>query len=147
MNVTLIKYRLLLLVAVLALVAYRYFEPLGLDVGAPSADQSGVVETAFAEERSGLWVKVQGRVTRLLDDDRDGSRHQRFILELDSGHTVMVAHNIDLAQRVPLQNNSQLVVSGRYEWNARGGVIHWTHHDPEHGRTGGWIEFNGTVYR
>jgi hypothetical protein len=36
---------------------------------------------------------------------------------------------------------------GRYEWNERGGVIHWTHHDPEGSMPGGWIRCQGAVYQ
>jgi hypothetical protein len=142
-----IKNSLLPLVVVLVLVAYQYLAPQDGALTGPAATQAGVVETAYAEQRSRVWVEVQGRITRLLADDREGSRHQRFIVELDSGHTVMVAHNIDLAKRIPLQKNANVSLAGRYEWNDRGGVIHWTHHDPENRRTGGWIEFDGTVYK
>jgi hypothetical protein len=107
----------------------------------------GIVEQAHAERRSGVWVEIDGRVTRLLADDNEGSRHQRFILTLDSGHTVLIAHNIDLARRVPLQPDSRVQLRGRYEWNDRGGVIHWTHHDPDGSGPGGWIRHGDTVYR
>jgi uncharacterized protein YdeI (BOF family) len=157
MNAAFIKNRLLPLVAVLALVAYQYLAPQDDALNGPATTQTGtaetagaqagVVEAAYAEQRSSVWVEVQGRIARLVADDDEGSRHQRFIVELDSGHTVMVAHNIDLAKRVPLKKNANIRLSGRYEWNDRGGVIHWTHHDPENRRRGGWIEFNGTVYK
>ena len=147
MNAAFIKNRLLPLVVVLILVVYQYLAPQDDTVTGPAATQTGVVETAYAEQRSRVWVEVQGHIARLLADDHEGSRHQRFIVELDSGHTVMVAHNIDLAERVPLQKNANISLSGRYEWNDRGGVIHWTHHDPENRRAGGWIEFDGTVYK
>jgi uncharacterized protein YdeI (BOF family) len=157
MNSAFIKNRLLPLVVVLVLVAYQYLAPQDDELTGPAATQTGVaatvgtqagvVETAYAEQRSKVWVEVHGRIARLLADDDEGSRHQRFIVELDSGHTVMVAHNIDLAERVPLQKNANISLSGRYEWNDRGGVIHWTHHDPENRRAGGWIKYNGTVYK
>lgn len=147
MDSTFIKNRLLPLVAVIVLATYQYLAPPEVAVTEPAATQTGVVETAYAEQRSKVWVEVQGSILRLLADDHEGDRHQRFILELDSGHTVMVAHNIDLAKRVPLRKNDKIRLSGRYEWNDRGGVIHWTHHDPENRRKGGWIEFNGTVYK
>ena len=147
MKSSLIKNRLLPLVAVLGLVAYQYLAPPDAAVTESAGIQTGAVETAYAEQRSRVWVDAQGRITRLLADDNDGDRHQRFIVTLDSGHTVMVAHNIDLAKRVPLRKNDYIRLHGRYEWNDRGGVIHWTHHDPENRRKGGWIEFNGTVYK
>jgi hypothetical protein len=119
------------------------------DAGIPPspATGDGVVEQAYAEQRSGVWVEVDGRVTRLLSDDNEGSRHQRFILTLDSGHTLLVAHNIDLAQRVPVHEDGEVELRGRYEWNERGGVIHWTHHDPDGSDPGGWVRYAGTLYR
>ena len=35
-----------------------------------------------------------------LPDDNKGTRHQRFILKLSSGQTLLVAHNIDLADKI-----------------------------------------------
>jgi len=107
----------------------------------------GVVEQAYADRRSGVWVEVDGRVSRLLADDNEGSRHQRFVLALDSGHTVLVAHNIDLAERVPVRQDGRVRLRGRYEWNERGGVIHWTHHDPDGSMPGGWVRQGDAVYR
>lgn len=101
---------------------------------------------AFAARRSGVLIEVTARVKRLLPDDTDGSKHQRFILELSGGHTVMVAHNIDLAPRAPVRAGEAATVRGQYEWNEQGGVLHWTHHDPGKRRPGGWIEVGGKRY-
>ncbi len=106
-----------------------------------------MVAQLFDARRSGEMVTVDGAVERTLADDNDGSRHQRFILRLSSGHTLLVAHNIDLADRVPLRSGDRVRVSGEYEWNEQGGVLHWTHHDPQGRRVGGWIEHEGTRYR
>lgn len=111
-----------------------------------SKTDTGVVEAAHAARRSGVWVETSGQVARLLSDDNEGSRHQRFILELESGHTVLVAHNIDLAERVPLSRDETVRLRGRYEWNDRGGVIHWTHHDPQGREAGGWVAYRGKNY-
>jgi hypothetical protein len=107
----------------------------------------GSVERLFAEERSNVVVELEGRVSRVLADDLQGSRHQRFIVELGSGHTVLVSHNIDLAPRVPLSRGDSVELRGEYEWNDRGGVVHWTHRDPRGRRTGGWIRHQGEEYR
>ena len=101
----------------------------------------------FESRRSGEMVTVAGIIDRSLSDDNDGSRHQRFIVRLASGHTVLIAHNIDLAERVPAGAGDDIVVRGEYEWNEQGGVLHWTHHDPAGDRPGGWIEFGGDRYR
>lgn len=111
--------------------------------GAPGQAAPGSVEAAFAARDSGVWVEVAGEVARLLPDDTQGSRHQRFVLRLDSGHTLLVAHNVDLAPRLPLKVGDALSARGEYEWNPEGGVLHWTHRDPEGRRPGGWIEHAG----
>lgn len=139
--------RLLPLLVVLALLAWQHFHSTAeFDPGSSGAVNGGV-EAAFTEQRSGQWVEVAGRVSRLLADDDQGSRHQRFILELGSGHTLLVSHNIDLAKRLPLIRNDQVALRGRYEWNDRGGVVHWTHHDPAGRLQGGWILHEGIRYR
>jgi hypothetical protein len=114
---------------------------------ASSPPSTGDVDEAFAARTSGVQVDAAGRVQRVLADDREGSAHQRFIVELPSGLTVLVAHNIDLAPRVPeLDVGDDVVVHGQYEWNEKGGVIHWTHHDPQGRHAGGWIEHDGRRY-
>ena len=102
---------------------------------------------AFKIQNSNAQVKGQGTVIKILADDLDGSRHQRFIIKLSSGQTLLVAHNIDLAPRInSLQKGDLVIFNGEYEWNAQGGVIHWTHHDPAGNHPGGWIEHNGKRY-
>ena len=105
------------------------------------------MQQAYADHRSGLWLETSGRVSRVLSDDNEGARHQKFILELDDGHTVVVAHNIDLAERIPVRQGLALAVRGKYEWNDRGGVIHWTHHDPDGRIQGGWIMLDHVSYQ
>jgi hypothetical protein len=132
---------------ILGLVAYQYYSERQPPLGSEDVAESGVVEAAYAARRSGVWVEINGRIKRLLPDDNEGSRHQRFILELDSGHTVLVAHNIDLAKRVPVSSDDVVKLRGRFEWNDRGGVIHWTHHDPDGSGPEGWIRAHGKLYR
>ncbi len=108
---------------------------------------AGEVLQAYENQRSGLWVNVSGKVARILKDDNQGSRHQRFILRLDNGHTVLVSHNIDLAPRLPLREGDWPELRGRYEWNSQGGLIHWTHHDPKGQLSGGWITLKGRKYQ
>ena len=33
------------------------------------------------------------------------------------------------------------------EWNEQGGIIHWTHHDPDGRHLPGWIKHNGRTYQ
>jgi len=118
-------------------------------------DRSGraiPIESVEAPETSDRWrageqVQGVGMVLRVLSDDNEGSRHQRFILELSSGRTVLVAHNIDLAPRISsLRTGDSVAFYGEFEPNERGGVIHWTHHDPQRRHVGGWLEHKGVRY-
>ncbi len=103
---------------------------------------------AFEQRTSNVQVQGQGVVRRVLSDDNDGSRHQRFVVALASGQTLLIAHNIDLAARVVgLRKGDVVTFSGEYEWNAEGGVIHWTHRDPSKRHPAGWIKHNGEVYQ
>lgn len=114
--------------------------------GTNSADQTLAV--AFENRQSNLQVQGSGRVIRILPDDNDGSRHQRFIIQLISGQTLLVAHNIDLASRVAsLKIGDYVEFNGVYEWNAQGGVIHWTHHDPIGSHVAGWVRHNDHTYQ
>ena len=117
--------------------------------GAGTTAQSGnqVLARAMQERRSDVQVEGLGTVDRILRDDTQGSRHQRFILRLASGQTVLVAHNIDLAPRIDgLRVGDTVGFYGEYEWNERGGVIHWTHHDPGGRHPDGWLEHRGRRY-
>ena len=81
-----------------------------------------------------------------MSDDNDGSRHQRFIVDIGDGWTLLIAHNIDLAQRVPLGMGDRVQVRGMYEWNELGGLVHWTHHDPMGIEDGGWVRYRRKDY-
>lgn len=85
-------------------------------------------------------------MTRLLPDDRDGYRHQRFILQLPNRDTVLIAHNIELADRIPVGLGDRVRFRGQYEWNELGGLVHWTHHDPMGLEDGGWIRYRKKTY-
>jgi hypothetical protein len=103
---------------------------------------------AFEQRASNVQVEGRGVVRRVLSDDNDGSRHQRFVVALASGQTLLITHNIDLAPRVVgLRKGDVVSFSGEYEWNAEGGVIHWTHRDPRKRHPAGWIKHNGEVYQ
>jgi hypothetical protein len=101
---------------------------------------------AAGAHESGVEVEAHGRVSRLLADDNQGSRHQRFLVRIGGRLTILVAHNRDLARRVPIQIGDSLALRGEYIWNERGGMVHWTHHDPAGRHEPGWIELKGRRY-
>ncbi|EKO3573762.1 MULTISPECIES: DUF3465 domain-containing protein [Vibrio] len=114
-------------------------------IGAQANDHQ--LKNAYENRQSDIQVKGSGTVIRLLPDDNEGSRHQKFILKLDSKQTLLVAHNIDLAPRVPnLKVGDRVQFYGEYEWNKKGGVMHWTHKDPNNKHPHGWLKHNGKTY-
>ena len=114
---------------------------------AKGADDNAIGR-AFATGASDIQVEGQGTVVRLLPDDLNGSRHQRFIVQLASGQTLLITHNIDIAPRIDsLEAGDRVRFNGEYVWNAKGGVIHWTHHDPQGRHVAGWLVHNGKTYQ
>jgi hypothetical protein len=106
------------------------------------------LQTAFDNKKSNLWITGSGEIIKLLSDDDNGSRHQRFLVKVNPAQTILIAHNIDLADRVAnLQLGDMIQFYGEYEWNEKGGVVHWTHHDPSAKKTGGWIKHNDITYQ
>ena len=106
------------------------------------------IARAFASGTSDVQVEGEGKVIRVLADDLDGSRHQRFIVELASGQTLLITHNIDIAPRIDgLAVGDSVRFNGEYVWNDKGGVIHWTHHDPQGRHVAGWVIHDGKTYK
>ena len=140
-----------LIVALVALAVWYaasggYEQLVGVgDTGVPSITSQ---QNTFSNSQSGNQVMGTGTVISVLSDDNDGNRHQRFILELASGQTLLVAHNIDLAPRVSSIGKGDLVqFFGVFEWNSKGGVVHWTHHDPNGRHVAGWLKHGGRTYQ
>ena len=101
----------------------------------------------YTKRDDGRWIEVTGFVRRLLSDDDDGSRHQRFVIDIGAGWTLLIAHNIDLVERIPLGMGDRVRVRGMYEWNDLGGLVHWTHLDPQGLVDGGWIQYRRRVFK
>ncbi|MGB5452500.1 MAG: DUF3465 domain-containing protein [Sedimenticolaceae bacterium] len=109
---------------------------------------TAAIAEAYRAQRSDVQVRSQGTVKKVLRDDLDGSRHQRFLLGLDNGQTLLIAHNIDLAPRVDdLHEGDSVEFYGEYEWNNKGGVVHWTHRDPGGRHADGWLKHQGRTYQ
>lgn len=121
--------------------------PSSGDNGSASRDDSAIAR-AFKEKKRNVQVEGEGVVERILADDLAGGRHQRFIVRLGSGQTLLIAHNIDLAPRVAgLQEGDRVAFYGEYIWNSQGGIVHWTHHDPQGRHVAGWLKHKGQTYQ
>ncbi len=111
------------------------------------SSSDNIIERSYQKGRSHVQVSGEGTVIKVLRDDNEGSRHQKFILRLSSGQTLLVAHNIDLAPRInSISAGDKVQFNGEYEWNNKGGVVHWTHHDPNGDHAGGWLKHKGKSY-
>ncbi len=112
------------------------------------ATDDGALISAYENRKSNIQVGGSGIVIHNLADDTEGSRHQKFILKHSSGQTLLISHNIDLAPRInSLRKGDTVNFYGEYEWNSKGGVVHWTHHDPGGKHEGGWLKHNGVTYQ
>lgn len=105
------------------------------------------IRNAKEDTHSRFWMSTEATVVKNLKDDTKGSQHQKFLIELAPDITLLVAHNIDLSPRAPVAKGDKIKIKGRYEWNNRGGVLHWTHHDPKGKKEGGWIYADGRYYK
>ncbi|ACJ30699.1 Conserved hypothetical protein [Shewanella piezotolerans WP3] len=151
-----VLYRIAIMLVVLAIASFVYnktIAPMTANTALPvisnavAADYSPISQ-AFKQQQSGIQVKSSGVVTRILADDNKGSRHQRFIIKLNNGQTLLIAHNIDLAPKInSLKEGDTVSFYGQYEHNDRGGVVHWTHYDPNGRHLGGWLKHQGKTYQ
>lgn len=107
------------------------------------------VEALFASKARDEWVEGTYSVTKLLKDDNKGARHQKFLVKVNDRITLLIAHNIDLAPRIEnLAVGDKVSFHGQYVYNPKGGVVHWTHHDPSGGHGGGgYILHKEKVYQ
>ena len=116
--------------------------------GAAARPDNSAVVADFRDHRSNVEVTAEGTVARLLTDQTSATgTHERFIVKLSSGEiTVEVEHNVSIGARVPVAEGDHVTIHGEYVWNTQGGLIHFTHHDPQGTHEGGYIEDNGKTY-
>ena len=116
--------------------------------GGVETEGAAKISSAYENRLSNLQVEGSGLVEKVLRDDLEGSRHQRIILRISDSQTVLIAHNIDLAPRIEnIKKGDRLDFFGEYEWNNKGGVIHWTHRDPGGKHVDGWLKHQGKLYQ
>lgn len=145
------KKTVLTLAIAIAVAIYGYVENSSNSTAAvtqqrETSDQ--MLHNAYKNRQSDIQAKGSGVVIRILSDDTRGSRHQRFILRLSSGQKLLITHNIDLAPRVTsLQKGDTVEFNGEYEYNTKGGVLHWTHRDPNRRHEDGWLRHRGRIYQ
>jgi len=92
-----------------------------------------IVRKAFLKKQTDFHTSVIGKIIEVLPDDQLGIPHQRFIIQLpESDQSILVVHNLEYGSRLHLGAGDVIKVTGEYVWNQHGGLIHLTHHDPNH---------------
>ena len=133
-------------VALYALVQQLEAPPPG--ISSVPQNSGSTIQSAFRTQQSDLQIQGEGVVKKVLADDRKGLQHQKFILQVSPEQTVLVAHNIDVASRLPgIKRGDRVEFYGEYEWTTQGGVIHWTHRDRSGRHENGWLKYNGKKYQ
>jgi hypothetical protein len=143
------KFIPVLIITIATYVGYvQHYSLLSEAYAADATQSDSILSNAFNSHTSNIQVQGQGIVTKILSDDNEGSRHQRFIVRLVSGQTILIAHNIDLASRISsLREGDTIEFNGEYEWNSKGGVVHWTHRDPVSRHPAGWLKHYGQMFQ
>lgn len=137
---------------VLVVLAYGFAKEQGVSLPdftgtQTSGGSNAALIQAYSQQRSNVQLEGSGVVVKVLADDRKGSKHQKFLLKIAGGPTVLVAHNIDLAPRINgLREGDTVGFAGEYEWTDKGGVVHWTHRDPGRRHVDGWLKHNGNTF-
>ena len=109
---------------------------------------NGAARHAFETHADNVELTIDGVVDRVLADQSGPSGpHERFIVRLtDVDLTVLIEHNLAIAPRVPVSVGERVSVHGEYVWNAQGGLLHFTHHDPQRSHEAGYIDYAGRRY-
>ena len=118
--------------------------------GGGAAPGDAAVCSAYHDGRSGVEVVADGHVAAVLGVAQGRvSPHEGFLVRLDSGCdvTVRVEANTDLMGEFGIARGDRVVVKGEYDYYPRGGVIHWTHHDPRGRHEGGYVQVGGRTYQ
>lgn len=117
------------------------------DAAIAASYDNAAIEQAYKAKTSDVQVEGRGVVVKLLKDDTKGSMHQKFLVRINAQQTLLFAHNIDLAPRVPVEPGDEISFYGEYVYNPKGGIIHWTHHAPRGDHASGWILHKGRKYQ
>jgi Protein of unknown function (DUF3465) len=105
-----------------------------------------VIEDAYRYRQTGFMAEVDGTVARILMDDQEDQRNQKFTIRLTNGQMLLVIHDQEAAGRVPVSVGDRVLVRGEYVWTETGGTLRYTQHDYSPRRLHGWIDHNGERY-
>lgn len=109
-------------------------------------DDKALVQALKNQRRAHFIQAANLTVSRLLEDDNDGLRHQKWVAKTSVGQSVTIVYNVDMGIRVPLQVGDKFAVGGEFIWTKTGGLLHWVHEDPRDKRPDGYVYVDGVIY-
>lgn len=115
--------------------------------GVPFAVDDGQIIQAQSQQARKVELTVTAPIKKLLREEDYREPHQRFLLILSNGTTVLVANDLKYGTFAPVQEGNVVRIHGEYIWNEKGGVLHWTHKSDEPNHESGYIDFNGMRYQ
>ena len=119
--------------------------------GTAADDRNAAVYDAWRQQHSFVEVTASGSVASVLGTQHGPSgTHEGFLLHLrgSGGHglTVRVEDNVDITGPIPLAPGDDVEVRGEYIYDAGGGLIHYTHNDPQGRHPGGYVRAEGRTF-
>lgn len=113
----------------------------------PGNEDDSEIVRAVVNRRRVDFVEGRGMVViRTLADDTNGLRHQKWVVQLSNGSSMMAVYNLDMCERVALKVGDHVAMGGQFVWTNQGALLHWLHYDPRKTRPDGYVEVNGKVY-
>ncbi|MEM8710822.1 MAG: DUF3465 domain-containing protein [Planctomycetota bacterium] len=110
-------------------------------------DDTALIKKLFQTKQSDTQVEAEGEIVFIFPEDMGERKHQRFLVELSNDITLKIAHNIDLAPEAPIRKGDTIRFYGEYEYNDKGGVVHWTHRTKgTNPHPHGWLLHKGKKY-
>jgi hypothetical protein len=104
--------------------------------------------SAYAS-RSPAWVDFTGIVAsapRFFYGSRTHCMHEAFDVRSSAGG-LEVVDNVSIAPRCPVRPGDSIEISGQMVHDpGKPPIVHWTHHDPQDDRRGGFIRLHGKLY-
>ncbi len=119
----------------------------GSRVETTNASNDSALVNAVNSKRNVDFLEASGvTVIELLADDTQGLPHEKFIVRLSNGATVLCVFNLDMGQRIPLKVGDIVDLGGQFKWTNVGALMHWLHADTQNRRPDGYVDLNGKRY-
>lgn len=110
------------------------------------ASDSDIVRAVNDRRRVNYVEGGSMTVTKVLPDDEDGRKHQKWVVRLSNGNTMQAVYNSDMCPEVPVKVGDVIAMGGMFLWTNSGPMLHWLHHDPRGNRPDGYVYVNGKYY-